>query len=217
MTRLLDTFMAVISVLVVVVIVGWIIEQIEQANPTEIHVNNSWYIDEIADPVGDTKIIVAMLQAYEVMEHSLEKATSCSILCSPRRPVLVIRCWDRKIDIYIAIDNFRSIDEPLSDTMKSSITFRRPHTGNKTTVTTRIGNDDPTDSEWNMSRDRRTTFYSGNGQFYLNKLTTLSSDPFEKNQLVYRGNMSDNSPLTSVFDLTDIHVAVGAVSTECNI
>jgi len=136
-----------------------------------------WTANVKTDPITDEKIVIAQLRSNEFQESY------------KNRTVLLVRCDNRKIDTYVAFDNYL---------------------GNKSiSVTSRVDKDKPERKNWELSTNNQAAFYPRGNKELLTRL-------FAAEKFVVRATPYNESPMTLIFDVKGIYNVLEPHQNTCD-
>jgi type VI secretion system protein VasI len=104
-------------------------------------------------------------------------------------PVLVLRCQSNRTDVYINWRDFLGSDDIR--------------------VTTRIGSEEPVTRRWSLSTDKTASFYRGSDVEFIQSM-------FGAERLVAQTIPYNSDPVTAIFNITGLEMAVAELRAACD-
>lgn len=138
----------------------------------------AWDVSDTTNPLNDSRQVILGL------------ASSSGQSKFGRPIVLILRCRDQKVEVFINWDSYLSDD------------------GGRVTV--RVGSDEAKTSQWQLSSDKEATFYPGDAGQFVQRLTAAP-------RLVAQTTPYEESPIMAIFDLTGLPKAVQPFAEACKL
>ncbi|MGB7590792.1 MAG: zinc-ribbon domain-containing protein [Terriglobia bacterium] len=160
---------------------------------------DKWRVTEGRSPMDDSKEVYVMLDAENQIEGPLGMLT----------PSLIVRCKEKKTDVYVVTGMAASIEEDYDGGPKDSHTAR-----------IRLDDNPPQQGEWGESTDHKALFaedwVSGLGaEVVSTSRTDFAKKIASANTLTFEFTPFDSSPQVARFDVRGLSVHLPKVAEAC--